>query len=231
MLESSSNQNMIFVGTLNGEFVVKTDNKDENAVSRVNKVGSTVFERHYNKLEGLITDVEIYHGDYGKILNLTISDNDPKTGDFVNYKLGLPFNSNYAMGFLRRAHNIDFDKKITLFTGKYEDDKGKERTYMTVWQNGDKVAYYWTKETPRDLPDMKQVKVNGVMTWDSTDRLEYLENYVEKVIIPRVSTIDYTQTNADILDEVDETGDESLLPEVKKPVKLPLEENDDDLPF
>jgi hypothetical protein len=36
------------------------------------------------------------------------------------------------------------------------------------------------------MPQLKKIKVKGVETWDDTDRMEYLENYVKTSILTKV---------------------------------------------
>jgi len=39
------------------------------------------------------------------------------------------------------------------------------------------------------LPPLKQIKVKGVTTWDDTDRMEYLEEYVKNSILPLIKPV------------------------------------------
>jgi hypothetical protein len=52
-------------------------------------------------------------------------------------------------------------------------DATKKVTGITCYQ-GAKIAPFYTKEDPKGLPEMVQVKVKGKVTWDDTDMMDFL---------------------------------------------------------
>ncbi len=58
---------------------------------------------------------------------------------------------------------------------------------MFITQDGNPVKWFYTKDTPNGLPELKQVKVKGKLTWDDSDTMEFLEKMVKTEIAPRLS--------------------------------------------
>ena len=50
-----------------------------------------------------------------------------------------------------------------------------------------KIAPAFTKDAPNGLPEMKQIKVKGKVTWDDSDMTEFLEN-VAKECFAKIAT-------------------------------------------
>ena len=42
---------------------------------------------------------------------------------------------------------------------------------------------------PGELPDLKKIKVKGKDTWDDSERLEFLEEYVKNTILPKIKPV------------------------------------------
>jgi hypothetical protein len=197
-----------YVTVINGKITKKVKQNIPGAVARVNKMNETVYELHFDSLEGYLKNIETKEGDYGKQWIITISDG----GD--DYQLQLPFSGNYGYGLLRRLPNIDLNKQLEIKTGVFE-----EKPYLTVYQGGKKVEYYFTKEETHGLPEMKKIKVKGKDTWDDTERLLWLENYVAEEIMPKLK----------------DKHDLSTFPELPTPEIIESNksnsETDDQLPF
>jgi hypothetical protein len=45
-----------------------------------------------------------------------------------------------------------------------------------LYQDGNKIAPYYTKEDPNGLPQMQKIKVKGKEQWDDSDMMAFLEN-------------------------------------------------------
>ena len=60
-----------------------------------------------------------------------------------------------------------------------KNDATKKVTGITMYQNDGngfvKIAPAFTKDKPNGLPEMKQIKVKGKVTWDDSDMCEFLE--------------------------------------------------------
>ena len=54
-------------------------------------------------------------------------------------------------------------------------DATKTITGITLYQDGEKIAPYYTKEDPKGLPQMVKIKVKGKEQWDDSDMMTFLE--------------------------------------------------------
>jgi hypothetical protein len=169
----------VFLSITNGKLVRQFPSATEKSVSRVNKMGREVYEEFYDSLTGYLTDIKTKESEYGKSWVLVIKDNDG------SYNLEMKYSSGYATSFLKAIPNADLSQLITL-SPKLIVDGDKKQSVLFISQNGKGLKHYWTKDTPRDLPPMKKVKVRGVDTWDDTERMDYLENYINVSILPKI---------------------------------------------
>ena len=169
----------VFLSITNGKLVRQFASPTEKSVSRVNKMGREVHEEFYDSLSGWLTDIKTKESEYGKSWVLVLKDEDG------SYNLEMKYSSGYATSFLKAIPNADLSEVITL-SPKLIVDGDKKQSVLFISQNGKGLKHYWTKDTPRDLPPMKKVKVRGVDTWDDTERMDYLENYVKDNILPKI---------------------------------------------
>ena len=169
----------VFLSITNGKLVRQFPSATEKSVSRVNKMGREVHEEFYDSLTGYLTDIKTKESEYGKSWVLVIKDNDG------SYNLDMKYSSGYSTSFLKAIPNADLTQLITL-SPKLIVDGDKKQSVLFISQNGKGLKHYWTKDTPRDLPPMKKVKVRGVDTWDDTERMDYLENYINVSILPKI---------------------------------------------
>jgi hypothetical protein len=169
----------VFLSITNGKLVRQFSSPTEKSVSRVNKMGREVHEEFYDSLTGHLTDIKTKESEYGKSWVLVIKDNDG------SYNLDMKYSSGYSTSFLKAIPNADLTQLITL-SPKLIVDGDKKQSVLFISQNGKGLKHYWTKDTPRDLPPMIKVKVRGVDTWDDTDRMVYLENYINVSILPKI---------------------------------------------
>jgi hypothetical protein len=169
----------VFLSITNGKLVRQFASPTEKSVSRVNKMGREVHEEFYDSLSGYLTDLKTKESEYGKSWVITIKD------DSVYYNLEMKYSSGYATSFLKALPNANLSEVINI-TPKLVIDGDKKQSVIFISQNGKGLKHFWTKDTPRELPPMVKVKVRGVDTWDDTDRMVYLENYIKDNILPKV---------------------------------------------
>jgi hypothetical protein len=169
----------VFLSITNGKLVRQFASPTEKSVSRVNKMGREVHEEFYDSLSGWLTDLKTKESEYGKSWVITIKD------DSVYYNLEMKYSSGYATSFLKALPNANLSEVINI-TPKLVIDGDKKQSVIFISQNGKGLKHYWTKDTPRELPPMVKVKVRGVDTWDDTDRMVYLENFVKDNILPKI---------------------------------------------
>jgi hypothetical protein len=169
----------VFLSITNGKLVRQFASPTEKSVSRVNKMGREVHEEFYDSLSGWLTDIKTKESEYGKFWVISIKDEN------VYYNLECKYDSGYAMSFLKALPNADLSEVITL-SPKLIVDGDKKQSVLFISQNGNGLKHYWTKADPKELPDLQKIKVKGKETWDSSLRLEYLEDYVKLSILPKI---------------------------------------------
>ena len=169
----------VFLSITNGKLVRQFSAPTDKSVSRVNKMGREVHEEFYDSLSGWLTDIKTKESEYGKSWVLVLKDEQG------SYNLEMKYSSGYATSFLKAIPNATLSEVITL-SPKLIVDGDKKQSVLFISQNGKGLKHYWTKDKQRDLPPMKKVKVRGVDTWDDTERMDYLENYVKDNILPKI---------------------------------------------
>ena len=176
-LQNSQSDSVIFLQIANGKIVRQMKQKVENSVSRVNKLGREVHELFYDSITGVITDVVTRESEYGKSWVVSIK------SEGKLYKLEFNYSSGYATTFLKALPNVSFGNIVTL-SPKLIIDGDKKKSVLFISQDGKGLKHYFTKDNPNGLPDLKKIKIKGKDSWDDSDRMEYLEEYVKYNILP-----------------------------------------------
>jgi predicted DNA-binding transcriptional regulator AlpA len=189
-LQSNQGGNGVFLSITNGKLVRQFKQPTDKSVSRVNKVGKEVHEEFYDSLTGFISDIKTKESDYGKFWVVSVKD------DKHTYFLEMKYSSGYAVSFLKALPNVSFSELVTL-TPKLTIDGDKKSSVVFINQNGVGLKHFWNKANPGELPQLKQIKVKGVSTWDDTERMEYLEEYVKSNILPMIKPVlsDYNEND------------------------------------
>jgi hypothetical protein len=187
-LQSNTNGNGVFLSITNGKLVRQFKQPTDKSVKRTNKLGREVHEEFYDSLTGYITDIKTKESEYGKFWVVTVKDQE------FTYFIELKYSSGYAVSFLKALPNVSFSNVVTL-TPKLTIDGDKKSSVLFINQHGVGLKHYWNKANPGELPQLKQIKVKGVTTWDDTERMEYLEDYVKNNILPMIKPVlsDYTE--------------------------------------
>jgi len=168
-----------FITILNGKFCQRVAENTPGAVSRVNKLGKTVFEKFYDSFTAKLVNIRTQDGAYGK--NWLF---DFKDGGEV-YHLQLSYSNSFATALLKMLPNIDVTKEMKLSPSVKEVD-GKNKSSLFVNQDGVAVKHAYTRENPNGMPELKSVKIKGQDMWDDTDRLVFLQNVVDTQILPKL---------------------------------------------
>lgn len=143
----------------------------------------------YAELEGKITSLSFKNEDYegNPIRKLIVVINDGED----NYQFGLNVESSSYSSFVSFIANVEeLSNTITIhprLDKAVRDGKEISRRSILVSQNGNFAKSYFTKEDPKGLPEWKIVKVSGKNMADKTEYLEFLENFVNKELVPRIS--------------------------------------------
>lgn len=174
------NNNAVFLSIGDGKITMRVKQPTESSVQRTTKEGKIINEEVFDHLTGRITDIKVTtHDQYGKFWNITVDDGEKA------YTLQTNYSGGYASAFLKALPNADLSRELTLIPYmKKEGDKKKVTLFIS--QDGAALKHFYTKDDPKGLPEMKQVKVKGQLQWDDTDMMEFLENMVNTEILPKI---------------------------------------------
>lgn len=210
-----------YLNIVGGKISMRVKEGTEGAVSRINKNNVTVWEMKYDKLSGRIADINLEDSDHGKVWVVTIQDG------IDYYYLHLPISGRITNGLMHRLPNIDLSQEVTLKVFRiFNEKKQKDQDYLVVYQGGEeksnKVENFYTRENPNGLPEMKQIKVKGVPTWDDTDQIEFITQMVMTQIKPKLKGAPVAEYKEKSIKEIAAEKNAALLEQ---------EDDDSGLPF
>jgi len=164
--------NTTYLSVADGNLVRQHKQANAQTTERITKTGKLVFEERFKDLTAKLDGISTRENDYGKQWQLRFQDG----GDY--YVISLPYSSRYASSFLKVLPNLDLSKEVRFMPWAMKDklDATKTITGITLYQDGVKLAPYYTKEDPKGLPQMVKIKVKGKEQWDDSDMMSYLEN-------------------------------------------------------
>ena len=172
-----------YITILGGKFSQRVQEDTPGAVQRTNKLGKVVFEKYYDSFTGKLIRIRTQDGGgYGKNWVFDFRDN----GEV--YHLQLSYSNSFATAFLKMLPNVDLSKEMKVSPSIKEVD-GKNKSSLFINQDGVAIKHAFTKDQPNGLPPMVEVTIKGEKVWDDTDRLVFLENMVNTVILPKLKAI------------------------------------------
>lgn len=136
----------------------------------------------YGYLEGHLIGIEIqdaeYQGDKYKRLSLKINDGAQ------NFLLQMRLDSGYGRAFCCIIPNANLEWPMKI-NPSFKDDRGS----LFINQNGQALKWYFTKDHPNGLPQMKSFEHRGKVMWDNTDQQEFFVNMLNQLkakLVPEV---------------------------------------------
>lgn len=212
-IEYASERNILYLSIYDGRMKYNVKPDTQGAEKRINKNAKEVWEMFVSSVSGHLVGIEKQVSEeYQDSWVIKLHDRS----DDSTVHLRIPYSGRQADGFLRRLPNMDLEKPIKIAAGSYN-----EKQWLTVSQEGSKLDYYWTQENPGNLPQMVQMVVKGKEVWDDTEKMKYLERYVNEKVIPKIQSA--------------KSAIESALPEgnigTPNANDVPPAPEEDDLPF
>jgi hypothetical protein len=187
MIEKNSKQSdKTFLTILaDGKFHQQVDEGTEGAVKReikdkiTNEVTDTKFELLHDSVKGIISEITVIEGEYGKNLQISID----------KEVISLGVKTNFGEDMLKKLPSLDLSKEVTLtpysFIPKGEEYKKRG---ITVYQDGVKVGSYYydvdTKESTHGCPEPEK----GGKGFDSDDWANHF-NMVRKFMIKEIEKL------------------------------------------
>lgn len=147
----------------------------------------------FNDLTGKITGVKFYDGDFGKLVQLDVTDD---TGTLT---LSVNTAQNYGEDILKKLPNIDFSKEVKFAPYAFVDEQGKSKKGVTIYQDENKVqsAFYdpIAKKNILGYPDPKPTKNDKPRSKDDwkiyfLEARQFLVEYTEEKIMPKFETLE-----------------------------------------
>ena len=206
--------NKIYLSISDGKVVRRVVEGAEKAEPRTKKDGSIVWEQRYSFISGYLKSISIseksFAGQEMKDWVFELED----MGEA--YTLQIIYDSRYATSLLFALCNpvVDFSKPITISPWmKVIDAKKKTACYLKQGEGKDNnIDWYFTKDTPHGMPDLVQTKFKGKDVWDSYDRMQVLEKFVEENVKPKLKN-GYTHLAVDSEPDYSSPDDLSYRPE------------------
>jgi len=170
----------IFLNIVNSRWAMRAKAGSENAVEREltkgpNK-GKVVHERYFDSVTGFITEVKTHkHESMGTSVIITLQEADEQ------FELSIPMNSGYANSFFNCIKNVSMQEEIEL-----EPITRKEKSYLQLFQGGEWVEPFYTKDNPGDMPQLEKVTKDGEDVWDSTNRIQFCLDMIDTYIMPGI---------------------------------------------
>lgn len=168
----------MFLNISNGKIVRQHQNPVEGVTTtRENKNGKVVHEEVFDSITGVITSIKSKETPFGMVWEVTVTDGEE------TFILSWNYSSRYTNHFFRALPNIDINRevKINPWSMRDKNDPSKTAIGLSMYQGGNKVEFHYTKDEPRDMPDLVQTKVKGKVQWDDSDQLEFFESMAKKM--------------------------------------------------
>lgn len=152
---------------LRGYLVTKSnpDNPSEDRMTFKFQTGSFEYAV-FASIDGSINGIEIKQTEYGKMLNIFMSDVMDK------FCLSMKYDSNEAIDFYNRMKAIDFSQPVQFVHWKPKDKK-YYRLLTMQQKDGDKWEQVGYSFKEGEVPSWQKVQINGEDKWDKGPALKF----------------------------------------------------------
>jgi hypothetical protein len=217
MLGNRQTPTYVYLSVLGGKITKRVPEGTQDAIARTNKMGVIVHEMHYDFVEGILIDVAYYtHDQYGAQWIFTLQDGAEL------YRLQASESARALTSLLLALPNCDLKKPIAIHPYDFTDAAGKNRAGVSLRQGGKKIEWYFTREEPKGLPELKPIVTDdGKEAFDNSERMQFLRKYVEERIAPQLPGIAPVVPPEDGEDEEAAPGS-ATAPEAPDPDDLPF---------
>ena len=175
-VEYNKEKGTIFSVLADGKFRTEVPEGTEGAVKREYETSDgtkgSKIELVAGSISGMILDIGIYEGDFGKQLQLGLGENGT-----VDTTVFLSCQSPFGEDFMKKLPNIDVTREVKLAPFSFKDDtNGKFRKGITIYQKEEgkeavKIAdYYHSKVEDKIIAQNGYPEVPAeAKNWDSED--------------------------------------------------------------
>lgn len=166
MLKNTQNTDKFLSILSDGTMRLSVPEGTEGAVKREYETSDgktgTKYELVYTELSGTISKIAFWDGDFGKLLQLTVTDGEE---DPIVLSIGTA--SSFGEDIMKKLPAIDLLQPVVIAPYAFEDDKGKKRKGVTLKQGDKKIeSFYYDKETKKNTNGLPDVVLKKKMTSD-----------------------------------------------------------------
>lgn len=112
------------------------------------------FEKVYKSLGGKIVDVNLWDGDYGTSLQITVD-----FGGDEPVVLSLGTNTPYGEDVMKKLPNINLNEHVVFSPYNFTDEKGKNRRGMSITQGDVKLqSFFFDAENKKSINGLPEPK-------------------------------------------------------------------------
>lgn len=161
--EIKDTKNYVSILSADGTFRLTVPEGTPGAVKRDWTVGDksgTKNELVYKSLSGKITNVAVVETDIGRLLQVTITD---EQGDLT---ISTPTSNNFATDFMKKLPNINKEKEVKLAPFSFTNEKEKLVKGITITQDDVKVENFY-KDNANGIPVPEEGKTYTKNKWKS----------------------------------------------------------------
>jgi hypothetical protein len=170
---NETTNNITWARITNGCIVVRSNEDDTKAKSRVNKAGNTVHERFYKSIAGHITSLNIEENNFGETeIKVGI-----QNGDNIAV-LSFNYDSAYGRGFLNQIFWVDLTKQVEFTPWLKELEDGSRRTNLYLNYGKKQSVEY---KLPEGAPEIKWVETKKGKIIDSVSKVLFDEYMIDKL--------------------------------------------------
>jgi len=176
MAVGNNENNTLYLSVRKGKLCQTVPDNTPKALNRLDKDNKPTkyWELRYEWVDGILIDVikkETEHeGQLIKSFRVLMVDEGHNL-----VSIEMLFNSPYASRFFSALQNLNPFEKFKISVWMFEDKEtpGKMIQGCTLYQDGDKVPLFYTKENPRDLPPFEKIVRDGKEVLDSTAQMDF----------------------------------------------------------
>lgn len=180
-------RNMTFLTITKGEMIMRvkepTDTSKSRVIEKGEKAGTTVYEEHYDYMDGKIISIDkvsrkvSFQPDPLVQMEIIIKDEEGDT-----FQLSFPYSSNYSNGLITRIESVNLSKPVEINTYWIKGEDGKERGFLAISQDGQKIAPNYARNDGK-MPSVEKVPIGktGKFAYDDTDLLAFYDEIIAKV--------------------------------------------------
>jgi len=206
LLTPKENRNFLKVLASDGSLRLEVDESTEDAVRRDYETSDgkkgTKYELVYKKVEGTIKGLDIFEGDFGKNLLITLGRGEEQ----LTLSLGVA--TPFGEDFMKKLPNIDLTKEVSIQPFNFTNDEEKIVKGLSIKQNDEKIkSYYFDPEKKRVLHKMPEPE-GDTSKFDKDDWKAYflkvrkflvgeVEKFIEKNDLQPTSTEEKKEDDPD----------------------------------